>query len=260
VKLTPDDVTGDLRLRLALTRDLQLLANVGRGFRPPNIFDLGTLGPRPGNRFNVANPRLAPETVWSYDLGLRAWGERWQVELFLFHLDYRDKIASVPTGDITDTGRVVVRSENRAEASVSGLELAVTWSMTGTLEFDAVLNISEGDERVEGFPETPGDRIPPLNGRLGLRWAATPRWAFDTWAMFAGEQDRLSPRDRLDPRIDPNGTPGWVTLNARARWQINAALALGLQLTNLLDEDYREHGSGIDAAGFGVGAWIDVAF
>ena len=29
---------------------LNLVANIGRGFRPPNVFDLGTLGPRPGNR------------------------------------------------------------------------------------------------------------------------------------------------------------------------------------------------------------------
>ena len=260
VKLTPEDVTGDLRLRLALARELQLLANVGRGFRPPNIFDLGALGPRPGNRFNVANPLLAPETVWSYDLGLRAWGDRWQVELFLFHLDYRDKIASVPTGEITATGRLVVRSENRAEASVRGLELAATWNLTEALDLDAVLNVTEGTERVEGLPETPADRIPPLNGRLGLRWTASSRWAFEAWAGFAGEQDRLSPRDRLDPRIDPDGTPGWITLNARTRWQVNEALALGLQLSNLLDESYREHGSGIDAAGFGIGAWFDVVY
>jgi outer membrane receptor protein involved in Fe transport len=260
VRLTPDDATGDLRLRLALARNLQMLANVGRGFRPPNVFDLGALGPRPGNRFNVANPLLEPETVWSYDLGLRAWGDRWQVEGFLFHLDYRDRIASVPTEEITESGRIVVRSENRAEASVSGLELAATWSLTDSLDLDAVLNVTEGTERVAGLPETPADRIPPLNGRLGMRWAVSPRWGLEAWAGFAGEQDRLSPRDRLDPRIDPKGTPGWITLNARTRWQVNEALALGLQLTNLLDEAYREHGSGIDAAGFGMGAWIDVFY
>ena len=42
---------------------LRLLANIGRGFRPPNIFDLGTLGSRPGNRFNVPNPDLDPEAL-----------------------------------------------------------------------------------------------------------------------------------------------------------------------------------------------------
>ena len=53
--LEPDDVTGHVGVWYALTPELAVVANAGRGFRPPNIFDLGTLGPRPGNRFNVAD-------------------------------------------------------------------------------------------------------------------------------------------------------------------------------------------------------------
>lgn len=260
VRLTPDDLTGDLRLRLTLRDEMQLLANVGRGFRPPNVFDLGTLGPRPGNRFNVANPTLAPETVWSVDLGLRAWGVTWQAELFAFLLDYDDKIASVPTGELTESGRIVVRSDNRAEAEIYGLEAALTWQLTSALTLDATLNVTRGTERTANGPETPGDRIPPLNGRVGLRWDVADDWRLGAWTAFASKQDRLSPRDRLDPRIDPEGTDGWITLNARGEWRVTPILALGLQLSNLLDEAYREHGSGIDAPGRSLGLWFDAAF
>jgi outer membrane receptor protein involved in Fe transport len=80
VKLTPSDLTGDLHLNYELQPGTHLVANVGRGFRPPNIFDLGTLGSRPGNRFNIPNPGLKPEFVWSYDVGLKLSTGRWQAD------------------------------------------------------------------------------------------------------------------------------------------------------------------------------------
>jgi outer membrane receptor protein involved in Fe transport len=44
VKLTPSDFTGDIHLNYELRPGIALVGNIGRGFRPPNIFDLGTLG------------------------------------------------------------------------------------------------------------------------------------------------------------------------------------------------------------------------
>jgi outer membrane receptor protein involved in Fe transport len=41
--LEPDDVSGDLHVTWRLTEGLNLVSNLGRGFRAPNIFDLGTL-------------------------------------------------------------------------------------------------------------------------------------------------------------------------------------------------------------------------
>ena len=72
---------------------------------------------------------------------------------------------------------------------------------------------------------------------------------FDTWLLFAGEQDRLSARDIADPRIDPTGTGGWVTVNLRGAWQFRQDWSLALRIGNIFDRQYREHGSGIDAPG-----------
>jgi len=255
-----DDVTGDLRLRYRLREGVSLITNLGRGFRPPNVFDLGTLGPRPGNRFNVANPELGPETVWSYDLGIKTVSGAWALEGFLFHLDYRDRITSVATGERTPDGRVVVRSENRDTVRISGLETALSWTPSPALEGRLVVNFAYGDERDDTGRSVPADRIPPLNGRLALTWRPSSRWRLDPFLLFAARQDRLSPRDERDPRIDPRGTAGWVTLNVHARWQARPDLALGLRLENLLDEAYREHGSGLDAPGFNLGLWVDATF
>ena len=260
VKLTPSDLTGDVHLGFELSPGLRLMANVGRGFRPPNIFDLGTLGSRPGNRFNVPNPDLEPETVWSYDAGLKWSSVRWELEAFAWYADYRDKISSRFTGEVTPEGRLVVRSDNLNEATLYGLESGVRYIPDENFEVYAVLNYTRGEERgVEG-PTVAADRVPPLNGRLGLIWEFTSGWRFEPYLDFASSQDRLSPRDLRDPRIDPLGTAGFGTLNALLSWQATDAISTGLRLQNLGDTRYREHGSGIDAAGRNLGLWLEIGF
>lgn len=247
--LTPDDISGDLGWVYRLNDGWNLVANVGRGFRAPNIFDLGTLGPRPGNRFNVANTSLGPEQVYQYDAGFKGAGEGWQFEFLVYRLDYRDRITSVLTGETTADGRDIVQSRNLAEAEIWGVEsgLSVRWGERWGL--DAVVNYTYGEEREPGSPAEPADRIPPLNGRIGVSWEQSDRLILESYLEFAAEQDRLASRDIRDSRIDPDGTPGWTTLNFDATYRPDENWRIRLAAENVFDKAYRTHGSGIDAAG-----------
>lgn len=49
-------LSGDFGWIFEVNDSWDLVSNIGIGFRAPNIFDLGTLGARPGNRFNIPNP------------------------------------------------------------------------------------------------------------------------------------------------------------------------------------------------------------
>lgn len=259
-RLSPADVSGDLHLLWAVSDRTHLVANLGRGFRPPNIFDLGTLGPRPGNRFNVANPGLDPESVWSYDLGIKQVTGNWRSELFVFLMDYQDKITSLLTGAVTETGRDIVRSENRNEVRLYGVEAGFEWTLGPRATLSGALNYTRGTEYDGAGGREPADRTPPLNGRISLAFAANERLTLVAELTVAAEQDRLSGRDIGDPRIDPEGTPGWSSIGLRADWQFSDRLQLGLQLENLADRHYREHASGVDAPGLNVGAWISARF
>ena len=260
VNLTPSDLTGDIHLVYELNPELKLVANFGRGFRPPNIFDLATLGPRPGNRFNVANTDLDPETVWSYDIGFKSETETLEFEVFAFYLDYSDKITSVFTGESTDDGRDIVRSENRNSVEIYGLEAGVFWAVKDDLRAFAVINYTRGEEQGDIGPGFPADRIPPLNGKLGLEYFFKTDWRIEPYLLFADTQNRLSPRDVRDSRINPAGTDSWATFNVTLDWQATPSVQLGLRLENLLDETYREHASGIDAAGRNIGLWVNYNF
>ncbi|NOR18835.1 MAG: TonB-dependent receptor [Xanthomonadales bacterium] len=260
VVLEPSDLTADIHAVYALNPQLKLVANIGKGFRPPNIFDLATLGPRPGNRFNVANTDLDAETVWSYDFGFKAETGNLELEVFAFYLDYSDKITSVFTGETTADGRDVVRSENRNKVEIYGLEAGFYWLVLDDLRTFAVLNYTHGEEQGQIGPSFPADRIPPLNGKLGLEYFFRGDWRIEPYILFASSQDRLSPRDIRDPRINPAGTDSWTTLNVLLDWQATATLSVGLRLENLLDKAYREHASGIDAAGRNIGLWVNYNF
>ncbi|NNL94320.1 MAG: TonB-dependent receptor, partial [Xanthomonadales bacterium] len=259
-RLKPDDVTGDLHLVWFVDANTHLVANIGRGFRAPNIFDLGTLGPRPGNRFNVANPSLGPESVWSYDFGVKHRDGSLELEAYAFYMDYSDKITSVLTGEVTQSGRSVVRAENLNDVTLYGLEAGLRWSAGPRLEFDATLNLTRGTERsMDGLRES-ADRIPPLNGRIGMSYSISDDLQLESWLLFAARQDRLSNRDIDDPRINPAGSAGWGTLNLGFRWTLDDGYRLGLALENLGDKAYREHASGIDAAGRNLAVFISRSF
>jgi outer membrane receptor protein involved in Fe transport len=260
VNLKPSDLTGDIHAVYALNDQFRLVANFGKGFRPPNIFDLATLGPRPGNRFNVANTELDPETVWSYDLGFKYESSSLEMEVFAFYLDYSDKITSVFTGEVTADGRDIIRSENRNSVEIYGLETGIYWAAKDDLNAFAVINYTHGEEQSDNGPAFPADRIPPMNGKLGVEYFFNSDWRIEPYLQFASSQDRLSPRDVRDSRINPQGTDGWTTVNILLDWQATPSLQLGLRLENLADDAYREHASGIDAAGRNVGVWINYNF
>lgn len=242
------DFSGDLGWLYRLSDQWQLVANVAWGFRAPNVFDLGTLGNRPGNRFNVPNPSLDSEQVLHGDVGLRHLNDGWRLELFAFALDYDDRITSVSTGDVTPEGRDIVTSVNAATSSIYGLEFSAALTLGERLDLQAIVNYTRGEDRIGGERE-PADRIPPLSGRLRADFAATDTLDLAAWVRLADNQDRLSSRDIRDVRIDPNGTPGWGSVGAEAVWHPADRWQLSFGIDNLLDRRYRQHGSGVDAPG-----------
>ena len=250
-RITPGRLSGDLGWIFDATDHWQVVANLGSGFRAPNIADLGTLGSRPGNRFNIPNSTLDAETVTHVDLGLRFHDANWRVELIAWALRYEDRIVSVGTGGVTPEGRDIVQSVNAASSKLHGIEAGLVTELTDRVQINAAVNYTRGTQRVAGTEE-PADRVPPLHGRLTVRVDVADAWQVETWLVAAAGQDRLSARDVRDVRIDPNGTPGWARFGASARWDSPGGWTATFGVDNLLDTRYRVHGSGIDAAGRNV--------
>ena len=244
-----DAVSGDLGWLFDATEQTALIANIGFGFRAPNVFDLGTLGERPGNRFNIPNPDLDAERITQFDAGIRHHAMRWNIELVLFSLHYTDRISSVLTGAVTVDGRNIVQSRNVASADIRGIEGSMGFTLSPLLTAELIVNYLHGEQTGNDGVKDSADRIPPFNGRLSFRYQASNSLLIEPYFLFAGSQDRLSPRDVQDVRINPAGTPGWVTVNLAASWQAGERWRASASVENILDQQYRQHGSGIDATG-----------
>jgi hemoglobin/transferrin/lactoferrin receptor protein len=96
----------------------------------------------------------------------------------------------------------------------------------------------------------------------GVRWTSTSR---NVWLELVGtaasRADRLSTADREDDqRIPPGGTPGYTLVSLRSGWQVTQNVLLLASLENLLDDDYRAHGSGSNEPGFGGTLGVRVSF
>jgi len=247
-----NDISADIGWIFDVDEQNQLVANLGYGFRAPNVFDLGTLGDRPGNRFNIPNADLESERIVQLDFGFRHHDELWDLNVMLFTLHYTDRITSVLTGAVTPTGRDVVQSRNLKSADIYGIEAVAHFVLSATSTANLIVNYTRGEQEEADGQEVSADRIPPLNGRLSLRQAVSESLVVEPYLLFASSQDRLSPRDIRDVRINPEGTAGWLTANIAVTWQPTEHLQFVASLENLFDKRYRVHGSGIDAAGTNV--------
>lgn len=268
-KLDDSDFTGNIGLRHAITPALAWTANFGRGFRAPNLFDLALVGQRANNRVVIANLDLKPESVSSLDTGLKLNSEKFTAEFSVFYSEYSDRIVSVnpafaegtpecpDDGDAATTG--CAQNQNITESRYYGFEGGARYRVLPALSLRGVLNYTWGDQEQSGV-RTPANRVPPLNGQLGVEWSPHAVLILEPAVFFAGKQDRLDANDLGDSRINPNGTPGYAVVNLRTHWQAQPNLSLQLDGNNLLDKSYREHGSGIDSAARGVSLTADYRF
>ena len=247
-QLSLTDLTWHASWLYKINDEDRIFANLGRGFRPPNIFDLAQVGERSGSRVNIINPDLEPESVLSFDLGFKHAGNGWQAEIVAFVSRYQDVIASVETGEVTNEGLSVVQSQNINEIDIYGLESELNYYFNDGGQLFANLTYTHGTEETENN-EGPADRIPPMFGVLGYQKNISDDWRIRSQLRYAETQDRLSARDLRDPRINPFGTGGFVVYDTHLTWQqsLNGQVRLGIE--NIFDKKYREHASGLDAPG-----------
>jgi outer membrane receptor protein involved in Fe transport len=81
------------------------------------------------------------------------------------------------------------------------------------------------------------------------------KWFVAAELLFAAQQKRLAQGDKDDNRIPAGGTAGWEVINFYGGYKL-PGVQLNAGLQNLLNKDYRTHGSGIN--GVGRSGWVSV--
>jgi len=154
-----------------ITDPFAFAVNVGRGYRNPVPFELFAFGKHEGTgEFSIGNRNLQPETSFDTEASLRWASPRVKAEVGVFRNYIHNYIYSAFTGtpppaDFNDQTIPVVQ-EQQANATVKGVDGAVTVAATDWMTLNTVYNMvrgynDSGDPMVNTnyIPHVPADNL-----------------------------------------------------------------------------------------------------
>jgi len=244
--------SANLRLVQELSQKFHLNFNLAQAYRAPNLSDLARFGQSKGDIFEVPNTKLKPEQLINMEIGFKYQSDRISSSASIYSAYVFDMIERAdalyngsPSIERDGTIMDVKSRQNLGNAIISGIEYHLEYRFTEDCRIDWNLSYTFGQNF---YLDQPVSSIPPLFGLVGME-GKKAKFNYRFYLRFASAQRRLSGNDEDDPRIPTEGTPSWYTFNFRLGYDLNSAFNARFSLENILDFNYREHGSGINAAG-----------
>ncbi|WP_159998302.1 TonB-dependent hemoglobin/transferrin/lactoferrin family receptor [Roseomonas sp. 18066] len=226
--LDADDLALKLGAVLRLDETWSLFGNYGEGFKMPTAEQLFTS--LPGASFNlVPNPDLKPESVRSYEGGIRMRLPRGYLSLSAFNAQYEDFIESL----VNLPGTVDYTSRNLSSVKVWGIELAGAYEVVQNWTLQAAASWQRGRQRAtQNSASTPFDGARPLKVVSGVNWTQ-PEWrtSLDVTGTFAAAADEASTAQRYRTRA-------YQVFDTVATWRPVENVELNLGIFNLFDARY----------------------
>lgn len=275
-------ITGNAGLAFIPTENNKLSVGFASGFRAPNIDDLSKIfeSSTATKQVVVPNADLKPEYTYSFDLTYKKTiANKINIELTGYYTLFRNAIIKAPytlngQDSIVYNGikSQVLASQNRNKASLFGTQIAITgdldehWSFStslsytyGMFETDPSIPVNIYIKQANGTyaltktatDKKPLDHIPPVFGKTTVQY----RWKKGNVELFslyngAKKLDKYNPDGEDNAQYaTPTGTPGWLTMNLRASYELTRRLLLQTALENITDRNYRYFASGFSAPG-----------
>lgn len=262
VELKFPETSVSLSLQKVFTGKLKGQLSYSQGFRSPNVNDLAKFGESKGKTFEVPNYLLHSEISRMTDLSLFYSGTDWDFQTSLY-FNYLDDLIDATDGQWNSKNYIyqgsdslkVKHKSNVGEGFISGYEQRIAFFYNEQLKW------------IFGFSFIYGENITtrkPLSSIPPIKWSSSIHakysWGTQQWILSgASKQQRLSPDDMDDPRIPNNGTPSWWKLSVHhailfPKWSVH------LNVENLFDANYRQHGSGINSPGRSILIGVRTSF
>lgn len=248
-------VTGSIGALHDIGDRIRIGTSVSRAYRTPDFNELYSNGPHlAAGSYDVGDPGLEEETGFGIDAFARFTDGRLRAEVAVFRNMLSGYIFPASRGRVElGTSQGVPRLQyTNEDALFTGAEAELEWSLTrrvvldGTVSYVAARFTSERDS-IPDFFSTPGDTvlvapsryppfIPPLNGRVGLRYE-TPRY-------FGGATLRLASPQRRVGDFPDQPTAGFAvgSISAGVRMLAGGRFhTLTLRVENVADQEFRDH-------------------
>jgi len=270
-KLVNSSLTYTLGLSHQINNFNKFSLNISKGFRAPNIDDIGKIREN-GGILTVPNSSLKPEKAISIDFGLSKYDRKFNYSFNLFYTrlnetigrnifyDFEEKSTENPATVIYDGDEVLTMSNfNLGKSDIYGFNFDFTQLITKEFKFTGSLSFTEGDIKDKGI-SLPS--IPPLFGNFKLNFTKSI-YQLQLSYKFSRSKDpneySLGGEDSIEETpilsIDENGNPiyggmpKWGIFQLSSLVKINSKTYLQVFLDNIFDIHYREFASGISSPG-----------
>lgn len=243
VKISPSALVRNAALLYRINKQQTVYASLSSGYRAPNVDDLGTLG-IVDFRYEIPAANLLPEKSHHNEIGYKFQSKKIKATVVAYYMHLSNLITRVKAGGQIINTYPVYKKENTESAFIKGVEAEFNCAVTPHIYLNSGISYTYGQSISKNEPLR---RIPPFNGKLTGTYKNS-KWFAATEFQFATKQNRLAQADKEDNRISLKGTSGWQVINLYTGYTL-PFININIGLQNLINKDYRTHGSGINAVG-----------
>lgn len=257
-------LSGSLGMTYRPTPSWLLALNLGRGFRTPNVDDMGKLYDSVDGAVVVPNPQLKPEYAHNIEMGIgKTIGQTLQLHLsaYYMHLDN-----AMVRRDFTVNGEThmtykgensrIQAIQNAASAYVTGFQLSMRAQLPLGLRYEMNLNLQQGKEELDNGEKSTIRHAAPFFGKAALQYQHE-KLRVELYTQFQAKRlHKDMPESEKAKKemyaLDGDGNtyaPAWCTLNFKAQYKPTPSVVLNGGLENITDKRYRHYSSGISAPG-----------
>lgn len=222
----------------------QFVLSLGNTSRIPNADELYIEAPHGATGiFQIPNPRLVVERATSIELRIQRQGERLQLSVSAYYRDFNGYVFLENQGFEIDglTAYALVQRD----AEFIGGEAEASWTFYAEPERSGQLRVFGDTIRAtDKGRNQPLPRIPPFRIGGSIEFSID-RWITELAALHAFAQDRV-PREVFGTLAyqSPSAAYSLLTFRMERRFSFDQAEGVvGLEVSNLLDEEARQHTS-----------------
>ncbi|KXX70594.1 TonB-dependent receptor domain-containing protein [Flammeovirga sp. SJP92] len=251
-------LTGSIGLAYQ-NNDWLFKTQLAKGFKAPNIDDIGKVYNPSKDDLVVPNPNLKPTDVYTVDATIeKRWDEILQIGVTGFYSWLQNAMVRNPyqfNGQdsivIDDEKYAVFALQNTGKARIAGFTVNLKANINKQLSLQGAYTFTYGEDQATS------ERLrhaPPDFGKLALVYSRN-RWHVGLNTLYSGgiAFDDLAPSEKEKPYLYAHeGALSWWTLNFQSSLRLRDFAELHFNIENIFDQSYRTYSSGINAVGRNV--------
>ena len=240
-------VTGSIGAVWNANDHLNLRLNLARGFRAPNMSELGSNGIHEGTlRYEIGNPDLKSEYSWQADLGLDFTSQYVSAQVALFANRIENYIFAKRIDKVIEEG-FRTYEYTQGDARLLGFEAGVDFHPIHSIHFQNTFSFVDAqqlhaDDDAKYLPMTPAPR---WNSELKYEFTHHGHKALNNAYMALGLECNLAQNHYYKVDDTETRTPGYTLLSLSAGTDLNIhkrkVAEVSMTAENLLNTAYQNH-------------------